>query len=140
VPMCLLAATLGVRIMGQDVNILTQIGFVVLVGLAAKNAILIVEFARDIELEGRPRLDAVIEACRLRLRPILMTSFAFILGVLPLVVSTGSGSEMRQAVGVAVFFGMLGVTLFGLVFTPIFYVIVRNLADRSERKTQAVPS
>ena len=129
VPMCLLAATIGVRIMGQDVNILTQIGFVVLVGLAAKNAILIVEFARDIELEGKPRLEAVIEACRLRLRPILMTSFAFILGVLPLVVSTGSGSEMRQAVGVAVFFGMLGVTLFGLIFTPIFYVIVRNLAD-----------
>ncbi|MGY4483132.1 hydrophobe/amphiphile efflux-1 (HAE1) family protein [Bradyrhizobium sp. LM3.2] len=129
VPMCLLAATIGVRIMGQDVNILTQIGFVVLVGLAAKNAILIVEFARDIELEGRPRLEAVIEACRLRLRPILMTSFAFILGVLPLVVSTGSGSEMRQAVGVAVFFGMLGVTLFGLIFTPIFYVVVRNLAE-----------
>jgi len=134
VPMCLLAATLGVRVMGQDVNILTQIGFVVLVGLAAKNAILIVEFARDIELEGRPRLEAVIEACRLRLRPILMTSFAFILGVLPLVVSSGSGSEMRQAVGVAVFFGMLGVTLFGLVFTPIFYVIVRNLADGRVRK------
>jgi multidrug efflux pump subunit AcrB len=108
---------------------------VVLVGLAAKNAILIVEFARDIELEGRGRLDAVIEACRLRLRPILMTSFAFILGVLPLVVSSGSGSEMRQAVGVAVFFGMLGVTLFGLVFTPIFYVLVRNLADRPHRKT-----
>ncbi|WP_377831035.1 efflux RND transporter permease subunit (plasmid) [Bradyrhizobium lupini] len=129
VPMCLLAATIGVRIMGQDVNILTQIGFVVLVGLAAKNAILIVEFARDIEIEGRPRLEAVIEACRLRLRPILMTSFAFILGVLPLVVSTGSGSEMRQAVGVAVFFGMLGVTLFGLIFTPIFYVVVRNLAE-----------
>jgi hydrophobe/amphiphile efflux-1 (HAE1) family protein len=134
VPMCLLAATIGVRIMGQDVNILTQIGFVVLVGLAAKNAILIVEFARDIEHEGKARLEAVIEACRLRLRPILMTSFAFILGVLPLVVSTGSGSEMRQAVGVAVFFGMLGVTLFGLVFTPIFYVIVRNLADGSRRK------
>lgn len=134
VPMCLLAATIGVRIMGQDVNILTQIGFVVLVGLAAKNAILIVEFARDIELEGRPRLEAVIEACRLRLRPILMTSFAFILGVLPLVVSSGSGSEMRQAVGVAVFFGMLGVTLFGLIFTPIFYVIVRNLADGGKVK------
>jgi multidrug efflux pump subunit AcrB len=129
VPMCLFAATIGVRILGQDVNILTQIGFVVLVGLAAKNAILIVEFARDIELEGRSRLEAVIEACRLRLRPILMTSFAFILGVLPLVVSTGSGSEMRQAVGVAVFFGMLGVTLFGLIFTPIFYVVVRNLAE-----------
>jgi hydrophobe/amphiphile efflux-1 (HAE1) family protein len=137
VPMCLLAATIGVRIMGQDVNILTQIGFVVLVGLAAKNAILIVEFARDIEAEGRGRLEAVIEACRLRLRPILMTSFAFILGVLPLVVSTGSGSEMRQAVGVAVFFGMLGVTLFGLIFTPIFYMIVRNLADRSHRKVEA---
>jgi hydrophobe/amphiphile efflux-1 (HAE1) family protein len=134
VPMCLLAATIGVRIMGQDVNILTQIGFVVLVGLAAKNAILIVEFARDIELEGKPRLEAVIEACRLRLRPILMTSFAFILGVLPLVVSSGSGSEMRQAVGVAVFFGMLGVTLFGLIFTPIFYVIVRNLADGGKAK------
>ena len=134
VPMCLLAATLGVRIMGQDVNILTQIGFVVLVGLAAKNAILIVEFARDIEREGRDRLDAVIEACRLRLRPILMTSFAFILGVLPLVLSSGSGSEMRQAVGVAVFFGMLGVTMFGLIFTPIFYMLVRGLADPRPRR------
>jgi hydrophobe/amphiphile efflux-1 (HAE1) family protein len=138
VPMCLFAATIGVRLMGQDVNILTQIGFVVLVGLAAKNAILIVEFARDIEREGRERLDAVIEACRLRLRPILMTSFAFILGVLPLVISTGSGSEMRQAVGVAVFFGMLGVTLFGLIFTPIFYVVVRNLADGSKAKKPEV--
>jgi hydrophobe/amphiphile efflux-1 (HAE1) family protein len=137
VPMCLLAATIGVRIMGQDVNILTQIGFVVLVGLAAKNAILIVEFARDIELEGKPRLEAVIEACRLRLRPILMTSFAFILGVLPLVVSSGSGSEMRQAVGVAVFFGMLGVTLFGLIFTPIFYMIVRGLSDPKHPKAAA---
>jgi len=106
----------------------------VLPRLAAKNAILIVEFARDIELEGRDRLQAVIDACRLRLRPILMTSFAFILGVLPLVLSTGSGSEMRQAVGVAVFFGMLGVTLLGLVFTPIFYMLVRNLADRPDRK------
>jgi hydrophobe/amphiphile efflux-1 (HAE1) family protein len=138
VPMCLLAASIGVRIMGQDINILTQIGFVVLVGLAAKNAILIVEFARDIENEGRDRLEAVIEACRLRLRPILMTSFAFILGVLPLVISTGSGSEMRQAVGVAVFFGMLGVTLFGLVFTPIFYMVVRNLAEgRYPKKREA---
>ncbi|MGL4261644.1 MAG: efflux RND transporter permease subunit, partial [Afipia sp.] len=127
VPMCLLAATIGVRVMGQDINILTQIGFVVLVGLAAKNAILIVEFARDIEREGRDQLDAVIEACRLRLRPILMTSFAFILGVLPLVISSGSGSEMRQAVGVAVFFGMIGVTVFGLIFTPIFYILVRRL-------------
>ena len=143
VPMCLLAATIGVRIMGQDVNILTQIGFVVLVGLAAKNAILIVEFARDIEREGRDQLEAVIEACRLRLRPILMTSFAFILGVLPLVISSGSGSEMRQAVGVAVFFGMIGVTVFGLIFTPIFYILVRWLFPGSvtmeERTTQSVP-
>ena len=138
VPMGLLDATIGVRIMGQDFNILTQIGFVVLVGLAAKNAILIVEFARDIENEGRDRLEAVIEACRLRLRPILMTSFAFILGVLPLVVSSGSGSEMRQAVGVAVFFGMLGVTLFGLVFTPIFYMLVRGLADPKKPKAVVV--
>jgi hydrophobe/amphiphile efflux-1 (HAE1) family protein len=136
VPMCLFAATIGVRIMRLDVNILTQIGFVVLIGLAAKNAILIVEFARDIEAEGRDRLHAVIEACRLRLRPILMTSFAFILGVLPLVISTGSGSEMRQAVGVAVFFGMLGVTLFGLIFTPIFYMVVRNLADGTKKKPE----
>jgi multidrug efflux pump subunit AcrB len=141
VPMCLFAATIGVRIMGQDINILTQIGFVVLVGLAAKNAILIVEFARDIENEGRDRLEAVIEACRLRLRPILMTSFAFILGVLPLVISTGSGSEMRQAVGVAVFFGMLGVTLFGLIFTPIFYMVVRDLADgRGGKKSVPAPA
>ncbi len=143
VPMCLLAATIGVRIMDQDVNILTQIGFVVLVGLAAKNAILIVEFARDIEREGRDKLDAVIEACRLRLRPILMTSFAFILGVLPLVISSGSGSEMRQAVGVAVFFGMIGVTVFGLIFTPIFYILVRRLFPGSvqmePRTTESVP-
>src|SRR3954466_9171118 len=139
VPMCLLAATIGVRIMGQDVNILTQIGFVVLVGLAAKNAILIVESARDIEREGRDQLEAVIEACRLRIRPILMTSFAFILGVLPLVISSGSGSEMRQAVGVPVFFGMIGVTLFGLLFTPIFYVVVRSLAEgKNEPKPKAV--
>ncbi len=131
VPMCLLAATIGVRIMGQDINILTQIGFIVLVGLAAKNAILIVEFARDIEKKGKSQLDAVIEACRLRIRPILMTSFAFIFGVLPLVVSTGSGSEMCQAVGVAVFFGMLGVTMFGIIFTPIFYMLVRRLAPGS---------
>jgi multidrug efflux pump subunit AcrB len=113
------------------VNILTQIGFVVLVGLAAKNAILIVEFARDIEATGKSTIDAVIEACHLRLRPILMTSFAFILGVLPLVISSGAGSEMRQAVGVAVFFGMIGVTLFGLIFTPVFYVLIRRLAGGS---------
>ncbi|MDB5396905.1 MAG: multidrug efflux transporter permease subunit [Rhodospirillales bacterium] len=129
VPMCLLAASLGVRLLGQDVNVLTQIGFIVLVGLAAKNAILIVEFAKQQEEDGKPRVEAVLEACRLRLRPILMTSFAFILGVLPLVLSSGAGSEMRQAVGTAVFFGMIGVTFFGLIFTPIFYMIIRGLSD-----------
>lgn len=131
VPMCVLAGLIGVRLMAQDVNVLTQIGFVVLVGLAAKNAILIVEFARDIEATGKTSIEAVIEACHLRLRPILMTSFAFILGVLPLVISSGAGSEMRQAVGVAVFFGMIGVTLFGLIFTPVFYVLIRRLAGGS---------
>jgi hydrophobe/amphiphile efflux-1 (HAE1) family protein len=130
VPMCILAGLTGVRLMGQDVNVLTQIGFVVLVGLAAKNAILIVEFARDIEATGKTAVDAVIEACHLRLRPILMTSFAFILGVLPLVLSSGAGSEMRQAVGVAVFFGMIGVTLFGLIFTPVFYVLIRRMTGK----------
>ncbi|MDZ3992531.1 multidrug efflux RND transporter permease subunit [Pseudomonas sp. Teo4] len=128
VPMCLLAAVGGVRLMGQDINILTQIGFIVLVGLAAKNAILIVEVARQLEKEGQGIVEAVVEACRLRLRPILMTSLAFILGVLPLVLSEGAGSEMRLAVGSGVFFGMIGVTLFGLMFTPVFYVLMRRLA------------
>ncbi|WP_025854550.1 efflux RND transporter permease subunit [Pseudomonas sp. CHM02] len=128
VPMCLLAAAGGVRLMGLDINILTQIGFIVLVGLAAKNAILIVEVARQQEKDGQGIVEAVVEACRLRLRPILMTSLAFVLGVLPLVMSEGAGSEMRQAVGAAVFFGMIGVTLFGLLFTPVFYVLIRRLA------------
>jgi hydrophobe/amphiphile efflux-1 (HAE1) family protein len=136
VPMCLLAGIGGVRLMAQDVNVLTQIGFIVLVGLAAKNAILIVEFAKQQEELGQSMVDAVIEACRLRLRPILMTSFAFILGVLPLVISQGAGAEMRQAVGVAVFFGMIGVTLFGLLFTPVFYVIVRKLFPANVRKPE----
>ncbi|MBV4477575.1 efflux RND transporter permease subunit [Pseudomonas botevensis] len=136
VPMCLLAAAGGVRLMGLDINILTQIGFIVLVGLAAKNAILIVEVARQQESEGQGIVEAVVEACRLRLRPILMTSLAFILGVLPLVMSEGAGSEMRQAVGSAVFFGMIGVTLFGLLFTPVFYVMIRRLAG-GERKAPA---
>ena len=126
VPMCLLASTLGIRAMGLEMTILTQIGFVVLVGLAAKNAILIVEFARQLEAEGQSCVDAVVQACRLRLRAILMTSLAFILGVLPLVISEGPGAEMRIAVGAAVFFGMLGVTLFGLVFTPVFYLAIRR--------------
>jgi multidrug efflux pump subunit AcrB len=112
---------------GMDVNILAQVGFVVLVGLAAKNAILIVEFARQGEDEGSNRFDAAVQAARTRLRPILMTSFAFIFGVVPLAIATGAGAEMRQSLGTAVFFGMLGVTGFGLVFTPIFYVVLRGL-------------
>jgi multidrug efflux pump subunit AcrB len=127
VPMCLLSAIGGVMWMGQDNNILTQVGLVVLVGLAAKNAILIVEFARDLEAQGKSVVDAVVEAGRLRLRPILMTSFAFILGVVPLMLAEGAGAELRHAIGTAVFFGMLGVTFFGLIFTPVFYVVVRSL-------------
>jgi multidrug efflux pump subunit AcrB len=128
VPMCLVASISGVLLRGQDNNILTQVGFVVLIGLAAKNAILIVEFARQLEQEGRDRFAAAIEAAQLRLRPILMTSLAFILGVVPLVWATGAGAELRQALGTAVFAGMIGVTLFGLIFTPVFYVLCRRLA------------
>jgi len=129
VPMCLLAAILGVNAMGLDNNILTQIGLVVLIGLAAKNAILIVEFAKQNEEAGQNRREAARHAAAIRMRPILMTSIAFILGTLPLVIGNAPGSEMRQALGVAVFFGMIGVTLFGLLFTPAFYVIARNLGD-----------
>lgn len=139
VPMGVLSALIGVMIRGQDNNILTQIGLVVLVGLAAKNAILIVEFAKQAEVEGKTPVEAVIEACRLRLRPILMTAFAFILGVLPLAIATGPGAEMRQALGTAVFAGMLGVTLFGLFLTPVFYVAVRLLVLRLRRGRPAVP-
>ena len=128
VPMCLLSAIAGVAWMGMDNNILTQIGFVVLVGLASKNAILIVEVAKQHEeANARGPVEAVVEACRLRLRPILMTSFAFILGVVPLMEASGAGAEMRQAIGTAVFFGMLGVTAFGLLFTPVFYVAIRRV-------------
>lgn len=129
VPMCLLAAILGVNVMGRDNNILTQIGLVVLIGLAAKNAVLIVEFARQGEAQGLDMRAAAERAAHQRLRPIVMTSIAFILGVLPLVISSGPGAEMRQALGIAVFFGMLGVTLFGLLFTPSFYVISRKGGD-----------
>ena len=125
VPMSVLAALIGVSLRGQDNNILTQIGLVVLVGLAAKNAILIVEFAKQAEQHGRTPVEAVVEACRLRLRPILMTAFAFILGVVPLVIATGPGAEMRRALGTAVFSGMIGVTFFGLFLTPVFYVAIR---------------
>jgi HAE1 family hydrophobic/amphiphilic exporter-1 len=128
VPMCALAALFGINLKGMDNNILTQIGLVVLIGLAAKNAILIVEFARQGEQEGLGPIEAAVRAARIRLRPILMTSFAFILGVVPLAVATGAGAEMRQALGVTVFSGMLGVTFFGLIFTPVFYVVCRRLA------------
>ena len=121
----------------MDVNILAQIGFVVLIGLAAKNAILIVEFARQNEEHGEDRFQAATEAARVRLRPILMTSFAFILGVLPLVIATGAGSEMRQSLGTAVFFGMIGVTVFGLIFTPVFYVVVRKFRGEAARASEA---
>jgi multidrug efflux pump subunit AcrB len=121
----------------MDNNILTQIGFVVLIGLAAKNAILIVEFARQAEEQGADRQAAAVQAARTRLRPILMTSLAFILGVVPLVVATGAGAEMRQALGTAVFFGMLGVTLFGLLFTPVFYVLIRWIGSRGRSGEKA---
>ena len=123
----------------MDNNILTQIGFVVLVGLASKNAILIVEFARQQEHAGKTRFAAAVEACRLRLRPILMTSFAFILGVVPLVLAKGAGAEMRQSLGTAVFFGMLGVTFFGLLLTPIFYVVIRGFASDTIKEEPRVP-
>ncbi|MRJ20815.1 efflux RND transporter permease subunit [Pseudomonas haemolytica] len=134
VPMCLLSAIIGVWLVDGDNNVFVQIGLVVLVGLAAKNAILIVEFARSLEAEGASPLEAVIHACQLRLRPILMTSLAFIAGVVPLVFASGAGAEMRHAMGVAVFAGMLGVTLFGLFLTPVFYVVMRSLALRVQRQ------
>jgi hydrophobe/amphiphile efflux-1 (HAE1) family protein len=133
VPMSLLFAVGGVWLTKGDNNVFTQIGFLVLIGLACKNAILIVEFARELQLQGRSPVDAALEACRIRLRPILMTSFAFIMGVLPLVFSSGAGAEMRHAMGVAVFSGMLGVTFFGLVLTPVFYVVLQSLAHRPAR-------
>jgi multidrug efflux pump len=134
VPMGLLAAMTGVWLDGGDNNVFTQIGLIVLVGLSAKNAILIVEFARELEFAGRTPLQAALEAARLRLRPILMTSLAFVMGVLPLVLSTGAGAEMRQAMGVAVFAGMIGVTAFGLFLTPVFYVLLRRLAGNRPLK------
>jgi len=140
VPMCLVAAIIGVVLRGQDNNILTQVGFVVLIGLAAKNAILIVEFAKQLEDRGRDRWTAAIEAARLRLRPILMTSLAFIFGVMPLVWAVGAGAELRQTLGTAVFFGMIGVTAFGLIFTPAFYVVARWFADVGRRKAAPSPT
>jgi multidrug efflux pump len=144
VPMCLVASISGVILRGQDNNILTQVGFIVLIGLAAKNAILIVEFAHQLEDQGRDRAAAAVEAARLRLRPILMTSLAFIFGVMPLVWAIGAGAELRQTLGTAVFAGMIGVTTFGLIFTPIFYVVSRWVAEKASRRpapaTQPTPA
>jgi multidrug efflux pump len=139
VPMCLLSAITGVWIAGLDNNIFVQIGLVVLVGLAAKNAILIVEFAKQREAEGLSLIDATVDACRLRLRPILMTSFAFILGVVPLMLAKGAGAEMRVGLGVAVFSGMLGVTVFGLFFTPVFYMVIRRFTAKKQARPTAKP-
>ena len=137
VPMCLVAAISGVILRAQDNNILTQVGFVVLIGLAAKNAILIVEFAKQLEDEGRTRWEAAIEGARLRFRPVVMTSLAFILGVTPLVWAIGAGAELRQVLGTTVFSGMIGVTAFGLIFTPAFYVLCRRLAGLGRRRARA---
>ncbi|HEY7553829.1 MAG TPA: efflux RND transporter permease subunit [Candidatus Binatia bacterium] len=139
VPMCLLAALIGVNLVKLDNSIFTQIGLITLIGLAAKNAILVVEFSKQLEDEGKSRVDAVVEASRVRLRPILMTAFAFILGVVPLVVAKGAGAEMRFALGVAVFSGMLGVTFFGLVFTPVFYDVIRRFAKKKAVAPIGVP-
>jgi multidrug efflux pump len=129
VPLCLLCSVAGVLLSHGVVDIFVQIGLVVLVGLACKNSILIVEFARDLHKEGRPRHEATVEASRLRLRPILMTSFAFILGVVPLVIASGAGAEMRQSLGTAVFSGMIGVTLFGIFLTPVFFYVIQGLSE-----------
>jgi multidrug efflux pump len=138
VPMCVLSALTGIALAAMDVNIFVQVGFVVLVGLACKNAILIVEFARDRQLEGASRFDAAVEAAKVRLRPIIMTSFAFILGVFPLVIAQGAGAEMRRTLGTAVFAGMIGVTFFGIFLTPVFYSVVRWFSDRGPVKPPLV--
>jgi len=141
VPMCILSSVMGIALAGMDINIFTQIGFVVLVGLASKNAILIVEFAKAKRESGMPRFEATLAACKLRLRPIMMTSFAFILGVLPLVISAGAGAEMRRTLGTAVFSGMLGVTLFGIFLTPVFYYVIQWFGDRRlKRRAKAAPA
>ncbi len=140
VPMCLLFAILGVWLRGLDNNLFTQIGLVVLMGLACKNAILIVEFAKQLQDAGRNRTEAAIEASRLRLRPILMTSFAFTFGVIPLMLSRSAGAEMRVSIGTAVFFGMLGVTFFGVVLTPVFYVVIRRVLERKKARGGRLPA
>ena len=137
VPMCLLCSLAGVLGTGRDVNIFVQIGLVVLVGLACKNAILIVEYAKEKHLEGWSRADATVEACRLRLRPILMTSMAFIIGVIPLALASGAGPEMRRSLGIAVFYGMVGVTLFGIFLTPVFFYVILGLSEAWQLVTAA---
>jgi multidrug efflux pump len=135
------SALFGLWVTSLDINVFTQIGLIVLVGLACKNAILIVEFARELELQGMPTLKAALAASRLRLRPILMTSFAFIMGVVPLVFSSGAGFEMRNAIGVTVFAGMIGVTMLGIFITPMFYVLLRTLSGKklTQHSTEEVP-
>jgi len=128
--MCLLCSIVGVALAGMDINIFVQIGFVVLVGLASKNAILIVEFAKEKCSQGAEVREATVEACRLRLRPIIMTSLAFILGVVPLAIAVGAGAEMRRTLGIAVFSGMLGVTLFGILLTPVFFYVIMLLVGK----------
>jgi multidrug efflux pump len=129
VPLCILSAIVGVRTAGMDINIFTQVGFVVLVGLSSKNAILIVEYAKREREAGVPREVATLDACRLRLRPIVMTSLAFILGVVPLITSHGAGAEMRRMLGTAVFSGMIGGTLFGIFLTPVFFYVINKLGE-----------
>jgi len=135
VPVCLCAALFGVWLTGGDNNVFVQVGLVVLMGLACKNAILIVEFARELEIHGMGTIEAALEACKLRLRPIIMTSIAFVAGSVPLLLGHGAGSEVRAATGVTVFAGMLGVTLFGLFLTPVFYVTLRKLAGGKQNFT-----
>jgi hydrophobe/amphiphile efflux-1 (HAE1) family protein len=140
VPMCLIAAVVGVLVFRQDNNILTQVGFIVLIAMASKNAILIVEFAKQIEDRGEDLLKAAVEAARLRMRPIIMTSLAFILGTVPMMLATGAGAELRQALGTPVVFGMIGVTIFGLIFTPVFYVVARRIGARKAAPPPARPA
>src|SRR5581483_4846016 len=137
VPVCLLAAITGVILDRGNNNVFTQVGLIVLVGLACKNAILIVEFAKHLQEQGHDSVSAVLEAARLRLRPILMTSFAFIMGVVPLMLAGGAGSEIRHALGTTVFAGMLGVTVFGLLLTPVFYVLVRRVSHHDKAPVQS---
>jgi multidrug efflux pump len=138
VPMCLLCSVTGMLIASLPVDIFVQIGFIVLVGLAAKNAILIVEFAHQLHLEGKPLNEATVEACRLRLRPIIMTSFAFILGVVPLVLGRGAGAEMRNSLGTAVFSGMIGVTFFGIFLTPVFFYVLERFGRKKKVEEKPV--